>query len=151
MPSEPPVLAAAASSDAAHTATATDPELTRLFIEEAAEEVAKIQERFPVWDHNPLEGEALLSVRRSFHTLKGSGRMVNARHISEFGWAVENLVNRIIDGTLQRSPPVLELLRTAVATMPQLVSELADGRAGRTDVSELVARAHAFASGREPP
>ncbi|HEX4023860.1 MAG TPA: Hpt domain-containing protein, partial [Steroidobacteraceae bacterium] len=147
---EPPVLAAA-PSNSPHEATEPDPELTRLFVEEAAEEVAKIQQRFPVWDRNPLESEALLSVRRSFHTLKGSGRMVNARHISEIGWAVENLLNRIIDGTLQRSPQVLELLRTAVGMMPQLVAELAAGTAGRTDVSQLVSRSHAFASGREQP
>ncbi|HLK71713.1 MAG TPA: Hpt domain-containing protein, partial [Steroidobacteraceae bacterium] len=145
---EPPVLAAAASTP--HEATLPDPELMRLFIEEASEEVTKIQQRFPVWDLNPLETEALLSVRRSFHTLKGSGRMVNARHISEFAWAVENLLNRIIDGTLQRSPPILELLRTAVGLMPQLVAELAAGTPGQTDVSQLVARAHAHASGREP-
>ncbi|HWG76571.1 MAG TPA: Hpt domain-containing protein [Steroidobacteraceae bacterium] len=147
---EPPVLAAAAASST-HEATLPDPELTRLFIEEASEEVAKIQQRFPVWDLNPLESEALLSVRRSFHTLKGSGRMVNARHISEFAWAVENLLNRLIDGTLQRSPPILEVLRTAVGLMPQLVAELAAGAPGGTDVSQLVARAHAYASGREQP
>jgi chemosensory pili system protein ChpA (sensor histidine kinase/response regulator) len=145
---EPPVLAAATTS-AAREVTPPDPELTRLFIEEASEEVAKIQQRFPVWDLNPLETEALLSVRRSFHTLKGSGRMVNARHISEFAWAVENLLNRLIDGTLQRSPPILEVLRTAVGLMPQLVAELASGSPGGTDVSQLVARAHAYASGRE--
>ena len=147
---EPPVLAAATTS-AAREATLPDPELTRLFIEEASEEVAKIQQRFPVWDLNPLETEALLSVRRSFHTLKGSGRMVNARHISEFAWAVENLLNRLIDGTLQRSPPILEVLRTAVGLMPQLVAELASDSPGGTDVSQLVARAHAYASGREQP
>ena len=147
---EPPVLAAAPATAPQEVAT-PDPELTRLFIEEATEEVAKIQQRFPVWDRNPLESEALLNVRRSFHTLKGSGRMVNARHISEFAWAVENLLNHLIDGTLQRSPPVLELLRGAVGLMPQLVSELASGREGGTDVSQIVARAHAFASGREQP
>ena len=147
---EPPVLAAA-PADTPHAATAPDPELICLFVEEAAEEVAKIQQRFPVWDRNPLESDALLAVRRSFHTLKGSGRMVNARHISEFGWAVENLLNRIIDGTLQRSPQVLELLRAAVARMPGLVAELGAGTPGLTDVSQLVAQAHAFASGREQP
>ncbi len=51
---EPPVLAAAPSSSP-HQATAPDPELTRLFVEEATEEVAKIQQRFPAWDRNPLE------------------------------------------------------------------------------------------------
>ncbi len=145
----PPVLAPAPSG-APWTATAADPELTRLFVEEATEEVEKIHQLLPQWDRNPLDGDALLSMRRSFHTLKGSGRMVNARQVSEFAWAVENLLNRLIDGTLQRSPAVLEILRNAVKVLPQLVTELAEGNSGRTDVSQLVARAHACASGREP-
>jgi chemosensory pili system protein ChpA (sensor histidine kinase/response regulator) len=149
MPSEPPVLAPAPAS--AQASMLADPELMRLFVEEATEEVARIRQMFPVWDLNPLEGDALQSVRRAFHTLKGSGRMVNARHLSEFAWAVENLLNRILDGTLQRSPAVLETLRAAVAQLPQLVAELDAGRPGQTDVSALAARAHALASGREPP
>jgi chemosensory pili system protein ChpA (sensor histidine kinase/response regulator) len=147
--SAPPVLAAALNALPAQTAP--DPELIRLFIEEANEEVARISEQFPLWDHNPLEGEALLVLRRSFHTLKGSGRMVQARHISEFAWAVENLLNRLLDGTLQRSPPVLEVLRMAVEVLPRLVAELQAGQPGRTDVTPLAARAHALASGREVP
>jgi chemosensory pili system protein ChpA (sensor histidine kinase/response regulator) len=145
----PPPLLAAATSNAPHAATLPDPELIRLFVEEAREEVAKIQQQLPIWDLNPLEGEALSITRRSFHTLKGSGRMVNARHLSEFAWAMENLLNRLLDGTLQRSPAVLETLRAAVTVLPQLVAELESGRAGRTDVAPLVARAYALATGRD--
>ena len=72
----------------------------KLFIEEAREELAKIQRGFPVWDQNPLEREALVTVRRSFHTLKGSGRMVGARELGEFAWSIENLLNRVLDNTL---------------------------------------------------
>ena len=114
------------------------------------EEVAKIRQQFPLWDHNPLESEPLLTVRRSFHTLKGSGRMVNARALSEFAWAIENLLNRILEGTQQRSLPVLETLRAAIEVLPTLVADLESGHGGRTDVSRLAARAHALASGREP-
>jgi chemosensory pili system protein ChpA (sensor histidine kinase/response regulator) len=145
----PPVLAAAATPSP-WTETTPDPELISLFVEEATEEVEKIHQLLPMWDRNPLDGDALLSVRRSFHTLKGSGRMVNARHVSEFAWAIENLLNRLIEGTLQRSPAVLEILRSADKLLPRLVSELAAGHPGRTDVSDVVARAHACASGREP-
>ncbi|HWW19445.1 MAG TPA: Hpt domain-containing protein, partial [Steroidobacteraceae bacterium] len=147
---EPPVLTAAQTASPT-AATLPDPDLIRLFIEEAREELARIEHQYPIWDQNPLESEALLVVRRSFHTLKGSGRMVNARHISEFAWAVENLLNRIIEGTLQRSPPVLETLRSAMSVMPKLVAELEPSHGGRTDVSPLAARAHALASGRDTP
>jgi chemosensory pili system protein ChpA (sensor histidine kinase/response regulator) len=145
----PPVLAAAAAIAPPHPESVTDPDLIELFIEEAKEELSKIERQFPIWDHNPLDSEALLVVRRSFHTLKGSGRMVNARAISEFAWAIENLLNRILDGTLQRSPPVLQTLRAAIAGLPQLIAELESGNPDRTGLASLAARAHALASGRE--
>jgi chemosensory pili system protein ChpA (sensor histidine kinase/response regulator) len=145
----PPLLAAATGASSPHTATIPDPDLIQLFVEEAKEELAKIEQQFPIWDHNPLESDALLIVRRSFHTLKGSGRMVNARAISDFAWAIENLLNRILEGTLQRSPAVLQTLRESVAALPQLVAELESGSADRTDLTSLAARAHALASGRE--
>ncbi len=143
----PPVLAAAPA--AAANATVTDPEMLTLFAEEAREELEKIREQYPVWDQNPLEAAALMSVCRSFHTLKGSGRMVGARELSEFAWAMENLVNRLIDGTLARSSDILATLRAAVGMLPKLVDEIGSGPLNRTSATELVARAHALAAGRD--
>ncbi len=128
---------------------APDPELVALFIEEAREELTKIQQLFPVWDENPLDVDALTRIRRSFHTLKGSGRMVGARQIGEFAWAVENLLNRIISGTLSRTPGALSLLREAVATLPQLVDQLETGRAPSAEVGLIIGRAHGYAEGRD--
>src|SRR5260370_18734652 len=54
-----------------------DPQFVELFIEEAKEEIASIQRSFPQWDQNPMDLESLSLMRRSFHTLKGSGRMDN--------------------------------------------------------------------------
>ena len=85
-------------------AETADPELVKLFIEEAHEELAKITRCFPAWDQNPMDRESLITVRRSFHTLKGSGRMVGARDLGEFAWSIENLLNRVLDNTLSRSP-----------------------------------------------
>ena len=143
----PPVLAADAVA-ATRTVT-SDPELLSLFAEEAREELEKIRTQFSVWDQNPLETQALVIVRRSFHTLKGSGRMVGARELSEFGWAMENLVNRLLDGTLPRSPKKLETLRAAVAMLPKLVTELGEASEQRTQPTQLVAQAHSLAAGRE--
>ena len=81
-----------------------DPEFLELFIEEAKDEIAKLKRLFPLWDENPQDQDSLVNVRRSFHTLKGSGRMVGAQLIGEFAWSVENLLNRVINKTLERTP-----------------------------------------------
>jgi chemosensory pili system protein ChpA (sensor histidine kinase/response regulator) len=129
---------------------AVDPQFVELFIEEAKEEIASVQKTFPLWDQNPMDFEPLASLRRSFHTLKGSGRMVGARSIAEFAWSIENLLNRIIDKTLSRTPGMMGLLRSAVAALPQLVEQLETGRQISAPIEALMSRAFAFADGRDP-
>jgi len=145
-----PVLTPSSTARLAALAENADPELVKLFIEEAREELVKIERSFPVWDQNPLEREALVTVRRSFHTLKGSGRMVGARELGELSWAVENLLNRVLDNTLSRSPAILEVLRDAIAALPQMIEHLEKGSPVAADVAGIAARAHALAFGRQP-
>jgi chemosensory pili system protein ChpA (sensor histidine kinase/response regulator) len=108
-------------------AVSGDSEFVHLFIEEARENVAQIGALFPQWEQNPLELEALRDVRRSFHTLKGSGRMVGALRLGEFAWSIENLLNRVLSQTLTRSPEIVAVMHDAVALLPVLVDELEYG------------------------
>ena len=116
-----PTLAASPAAPVPRARRACRPGAGEAVHRGGAEELAKIRHNFPVWDENPLERDALITVRRSFHTLKGSGRMVGARELGEFAWSIENLLNRVLDNTLTRSPAILETLRAAVAALPELV------------------------------
>jgi chemosensory pili system protein ChpA (sensor histidine kinase/response regulator) len=127
-----------------------DPEFLELFIEEAKDEIGKLQRLFPLWDENPQDQESLANVRRCFHTLKGSGRMVGAQLIGEFAWSVESLLNRVINKTLDRTPDMMALLRQAVAAVPQLVEQLETGRAPQMDIGKLIETANNI-SGTRPP
>ena len=124
-----------------------DPELLELFIEEAKEEVVSIQRKLPAWQEAPDDMETLITVRRSFHTLKGSGRMVGAERIGEYCWSVENLLNRLINRTLVRTPPMVDFIVEAAAAVPELVEQLEVGTEPRADIQLLIARANAFAEG----
>ncbi len=124
-----------------------DPELLELFIEEAKEEVVSIKRNLPRWADTPDDAETLITVRRSFHTLKGSGRMVGAERIGEYCWSVENLLNKLINGTLVRTPPMVSFITDAAAIVPELVEELEVGTKPPSDVSLFIARANAFADG----
>ncbi len=146
---EPPPVRVAPPPAAVNTAD-IDPELLELFIEEAKEEIASIKKVFPMWDQNPMDTEALVTLRRSFHTLKGSGRMVGARLIGEFGWAIENLLNRLLDKTLSRSPGMMAMIRNAILELPHVIEQLETGRPLANPVDALMARAFAYAEGRDP-
>ena len=134
-----------APAAAAAARPATDPELIALFIEEAGEEIATVGRLFPLWEENPSDRESLARVRRAFHTLKGSGRVVGAARIGDFAWSVEALLNRIMDGTRERSSLVLATLRDAISMLPALVAEF-EGKSGPVQGAEaIIARADAHA------
>ena len=129
----------------------SDPDLVEIFIEEAKEEVENIERYLSVWQQNQDDSDALLNIRRSFHTLKGSGRMVGAQVIGEFSWSIENLLNRIINHTLSPSAEALQFLTLAAEFLPQLVEQLEIGTRPSGDVELLIKQADAFAKGDPGP
>jgi chemosensory pili system protein ChpA (sensor histidine kinase/response regulator) len=124
-----------------------DPELVEVFIEEAKQEVENIQRYLPIWQQNQDDLDALNITRRSFHTLKGSGRMVGAQVIGEFAWSIESLLNRIINHTLSPSAEALQFLTQTAEFLPQLVEQLEIGTQPSGDVDLLIKQANAFAEG----
>ncbi len=153
---QPEVAAAeAASGPVAETSGASllddiDSEILEIFIEESREEMEAISHHYPLWRENSEDQEHLTRVRRAFHTLKGSGRLVGALEIGEFAWSVENLLNRVIDGTVSASHEIYELLDEVVATLPALIDENAQGASQATPVDELQERAFQLASPSAP-
>src|SRR5271166_4301046 len=111
--------------------------------------MASVSTTFPLWEQNPMDLDSLVKMRRSFHTLKGSGRMVGARLIGEFAWSIENLLNRVLDKTLSRTPGMMSVMRSAVGALPHLIEQLETGRPSPAPIEEIMSRAYAFAEGRE--
>ena len=128
-----------------------DEEILEIFIEEALEVLEELHTNLPQWKSDAGDEEALSVVRRCFHTLKGSGRLIGAMLIGEFSWKFENMLNRIIDKKIEPEAPVLNALDEAVAVLPQLIEQLQGNREPVANVYHLMATADALAEGREPP
>ncbi|HEY0634013.1 MAG TPA: Hpt domain-containing protein [Gammaproteobacteria bacterium] len=131
MASTKPELAPSAPASPAATPAGMNPEvdeeILEIFIEESQEEVAKIGSLLPVWSSNPADEETLRDLRRCFHTLKGSGRLVGAAQLGEFAWAFENMLNRVIDGSVHPGPVMFDMLEQACEAFPQLIANFRDG------------------------
>ncbi|MDQ7987869.1 Hpt domain-containing protein [Pseudomonas sp. G34] len=129
-----------------------DEELREVFIEEAGEVLETIGEFLPRWCADTEDREALSEIRRAFHTLKGSGRMVRALVIGELAWSIENLLNRVLDRSIQPGAEVKQVINQVVALTPELVDEFAaQAQRQRDDVDRLAADAHALAKGLSLP
>ncbi|MGX9866523.1 Hpt domain-containing protein [Pseudomonas moraviensis] len=128
-----------------------DDELREVFLEETDEVLAVLHEYLPRWTANPQDRAALTELRRAFHTLKGSGRMVRALVLGELAWAVENLLNRVLEQSVEPGAVLRQLLGDTLLLLPELINEFATQRQRqRSDVDQLAARAHALAKGDEP-
>lgn len=106
-----------------------DPEIRATFLEEASEVLAGLQRDVPAWANNLDDNEKLADIRRAFHTLKGSGRMVGATDIGEFSWAVEYLLNRCIEQAIVPNSAIIAVVDKAVVALPQLIEDFSAGRA----------------------
>ncbi len=150
---EPPLTPTAEPSPPPASATpdlALDPEMLEIFTEEAREVRETINKELPVWGNDPSNADALAEVRRGFHTLKGSGRMVGASEIGELGWAVESLLNKVRDGKITHSDAVFDLVAKATDVLPAMIDHLEGGAAPSEDIESLRQRALALASGELP-
>ncbi|RMF17644.1 MAG: response regulator, partial [Gammaproteobacteria bacterium] len=127
-----------------------DDEIIEIFVEEAGEVLETINEYLPRLLQDFQNQEALTEVRRAFHTLKGSGRLVGASIVGELAWSVENMMNRIIDGTIFMNEDIAGLIREVVDKVPQLVTDFEQRRSPSFDPSALMAAADAWARGENP-
>jgi chemosensory pili system protein ChpA (sensor histidine kinase/response regulator) len=118
-----------------------DEEILDIFVDEAEEVLETINECFPRWRDNPEDRESLVTTRRMFHTLKGSGRMAGGLLLGELAWAIENLLNRVLDKTLNADPAIPAMVEESIGYVRPLVEQLRGGTAPEAEVRELMRRA----------
>ncbi len=127
-----------------------DDELREVFLEETEEVLEMLREYLPRWAADPHGTSALSELRRAFHTLKGSGRMVRALVLGELAWAVENLLNRVLEHSVEPGVEARKLVADTLQLLPELIAEFAQqAQRQRDDVDRLAARAHALANGAQ--
>ncbi|AAZ19661.1 putative hybrid two-component sensor and regulatory protein [Psychrobacter arcticus 273-4] len=102
-------------------ANAADPDIKEIFIEEANEVLDEIIPLYEHWQILPSDLTELTDIRRGFHTLKGSGRMVGAHYSAELAWSIENMLNRVLDRSITASADIQQLIGDVLAVYPELL------------------------------
>ena len=143
MPQAPEAPAPSAETlqlaDASHEEI--DAELLSIFLEEANEVLATIGEQKAVLASAPDNMEALTTVRRSMHTLKGSGRMVGLKDLGEVAWELEQTLNLWLRQDTTVTPDLQRMIDEAHALFGEWVAHLESGRGGVPGSAALVALA----------
>jgi chemosensory pili system protein ChpA (sensor histidine kinase/response regulator) len=126
-----------------------DDDIREIFLEEMQEEIDNLRGAEKVWLVDPTQTSSLISIRRSFHTLKGSGRLVGAGVLGEFAWKVEDMLNRVLDNTIEPNQNVQALMRHAIDALPQLLAALKGDGAPDVPLSAIMHTAEQLAAGNQ--
>lgn len=142
---EAPVPVPAPSAEATQLLAASDEEidaeLLDIFIEEAREVLSNIATHLAASRANPGDSEALTTIRRGFHTLKGSGRMVGLNGLGEAAWAMEQALNRWLQFEWTPTAGLHGLIDDAHRVFSAWVEQLASGGSTAYDAQAMVAEA----------
>ncbi|HZW12848.1 MAG TPA: Hpt domain-containing protein [Noviherbaspirillum sp.] len=122
----PPVVAP-------ETDEAIDAELLEIFLSEAEEVLEAVAHTLPESRNHPHNQEHLTTLRRSFHTLKGSGRMVGLVAFGEAAWSIEQVLNLRLSESRAGDADLYALLEKAAELLGVWVQDLKKfGRSDRT-------------------
>ncbi len=114
-----------------------DRELLEIYLFEAAEVLDSIARNHGALSTNTGDREALQTVRRGFHTLKGSGRMVGLTQLGEYAYEAERVCNRIIEEERPVTPAVLAMIDVSERSFRVWVDALTQTGRVTADAGEL--------------
>ena len=130
-----------------------DPEMREVFLDEAREVLITARAALGDLQHRHDDGAAMTSVRRAFHTLKGSARMVGLPAFGEASWACEQLYNaRLAEPDAQVDAALRQFSLEACQEFERWVQALENGDATAfspdrwVQAAEQLRHAHAAAA-----
>ena len=100
-------------------------ELRDIFLEEVREVVGNGLEAVAALEVDPMAITEQTTLRRAWHTLKGSARMVDLTEFGEAAWAMEQLLNHWLAEHKPASPPLLHVSRDALKGMGRWADAIA--------------------------
>ena len=122
-------LAPAAPAPAPAQVPEVEDELLEVFLEEAREVVVNGLAAIEVLKDDPGNLSEQTTLRRAFHTLKGSSRMVGLNDFGEAAWSMEQLLNAWLAEQKPMHPGLLQLSSDALRAFSRWADDIAVGQA----------------------
>ena len=120
---------------------AVDADLLETYIQEAQEVLATIDTNLAIGREQPHNKEALVTIRRGFHTLKGSGRMVGLTTLGEVAWGVEQILNKWLEEEKSITTDLAEFINQAQHEFSAWVLSLKETGSASVDADDLLSQA----------
>jgi chemosensory pili system protein ChpA (sensor histidine kinase/response regulator) len=129
----PPPAVAAPPVPPGQTGLEDDTEMRDIFLEEAREVMQTAREALAQLAKTPNDLGEMTSVRRAFHTLKGSSRMVGLKDFGEAAWGCEQLYNARLADAGGADTDLLEFSGEALDYLGRWIEGVAAGQTAGFD------------------
>jgi chemosensory pili system protein ChpA (sensor histidine kinase/response regulator) len=123
----------AAGSDLGRTNFSQDGEMRDIFLEEAREVLANASSAHADWVRAPDDLGLATTLRRAFHTLKGSSRMVGLKEFGAAAWACEQLYNNHLADQRDAQASLLDFTAWSLTYLSEWTEDIAAGRSAAHD------------------
>ena len=98
-----------------------DPGLLSDFTIECGDYIEKAEAALLALESNPDDAEAINTVFRAFHTIKGTSAFLDLSHISELAHLAESLLDRMRDGEIRCTGKYADLALQATDVLEELI------------------------------
>lgn len=100
------------------------------FVTECGDYIEKAEAALLALETNPDDTEAINTVFRAFHTIKGTSAFLDLSHISELAHLAESLLSRMRDGEIQCSGKYADLALRAIDMLKELIQGVQNAISG---------------------
>ncbi len=113
-------------------------ELLKDFFEEAQSQVELLEANVLVLESDPDNRDAIDEIFRAAHTLKGGAATVEMKELSEFTHLVEDVLDKIREGGLRVTGPLVDNLLASIDVVKRMLEERAAGRVFSENIAPIV-------------
>jgi two-component system, chemotaxis family, sensor kinase CheA len=118
-----------------------DMEILPDYLVEAREMLEKAQEGTLLLEGEPGNQDALASVFRAVHTIKGGASFLDVGHLVDWAHHLESLLDKLRSGSLAVTSGRIDAVLKGLDVIDQMLQELAQGRppaAGPAELGRLI-------------
>ncbi len=130
----------------------SDSDIVQDFLVESYENLDRLDRELVGLEKNPHDREALASVFRTIHTIKGTCGFLGFTKLEKVAHVGENLLTRLRDGQLTLNPELTTALLGMVDAVRQMLNQIeVSGQEGERDDSVLISTLTRLQRVPEPP
>ncbi|GGA62895.1 chemotaxis protein CheA [Ornithinibacillus halotolerans] len=111
-----------------------------IFIEESNEHIEALYNKLLELENDPNEKSIIEEIFRSAHTLKGMSATMGYNDLATLTHTLENVFDAIRYNRLTVQPKMIDLLVETVDQLNMMVTDIANGGNGSSDIAEIVSK-----------